>query len=228
VTFEDFWGAFLNRLLGAIVATSLMGGCAYQAEPVAAPARNVITSFAAKVPGKWLLYVDAERLNELVRPSDLNCAAHTFPLDFRSGFPASVRETLPNVFERIETVDSPVGAERLRAMGARGIIIVRGESLNSRLRVVPGFWSNNISTDVDLAVGVQVEGPSGRLFGKTVADGAIRLRARSVQVARSLSHRQASRPRGRRCVGLRRKSAIPTAFVPHAEQPCLAASRPRR
>lgn len=120
------------------------------------------------MPGKWLLYVDAERLNELVRPSDLNCAAHTFPLDFRSGFLASVRETLPNVFERIETVNSPVGAERLRSMGARGIIIVRGESLNSRLRVVPGFWSNNISTDVDIAVGVQVEGPTGRLFGKTV------------------------------------------------------------
>jgi len=148
-------------------AMLLLGACAYQAQTVSSPARNVVTAYSNKVPGKWLLYVEADRLNTTVRPEDINCSAHSFPLDFTQGFPASVRDTLPNVLERVEDVSDPVPADRLKAAGARGVIVIRGEQLQSRLRVVPGFWSANISTEVEMAVSVAVDGPNGRVFGKT-------------------------------------------------------------
>jgi hypothetical protein len=158
-------GSMKALIVGAAVLS--LGACAYQAQTVSSPARNVVTSYTNKVPGKWLLYVEADRLNTTARPEDVSCSAHSFPLDFSQGFPASVRDTLPNVLERVEEVPEPVASDRLKASGARGIVIVRGEQLSSRLRAVPGFWSANIVTEVDMAVSVTVEGPNGRMFGKT-------------------------------------------------------------
>ncbi|EHP94203.1 hypothetical protein MetexDRAFT_0948 [Methylorubrum extorquens DSM 13060] len=139
-------------------------GCTYTANTTAAPARNVITSFSNKVPGKWAVLVEADRLNTTARSEDLNCSAHTFPINFTQGFPASVRETFPNVFAQVEDAEA---AEGVRNAKARGVIQVRGENLQSRLKIVPGFWSNNVVVDVDMTVAVTVEGANGRLFGKT-------------------------------------------------------------
>lgn len=149
-------------------ACLLAGGCAYQAEPVSTPAYNVVTSFSNKVPGKWLLFVDGNRLSEVVRPSDINCAAHTFPLSMASGFSGSVRSTLENVLASVEQVDSAPTIATARARGARGIVVVRGEEVRGQLRVAPGFWSANIVTEVRITASVAVDGASGRLFGQTV------------------------------------------------------------
>ena len=134
------------------------------------------------MPGKWLVYVEADRLNGTARSEDFNCWAHSFPLDFRQGFPASVRSTLPNVLERVEDVDVPTPPGR--ASGARGVITIRGEDLKSRLKIASGFLSANVVTDVDITASVTVDRPGGRLFGKTF-DG----------------HGRADRPVGMFCAG---------------------------
>lgn len=143
-------------------------GCAYKAEPIATPALNVVTSFSQKVPGSWLLYADGSRLTENVRSSDFQCSAHTFPLDFSTSFSSAVRQTLANVIERPIDAEEQVPGDRAKSQGARGTITIRGETIQSRLRVVPGFWSANIVSEVDISAAVIVDGPSGRLFGKTV------------------------------------------------------------
>jgi hypothetical protein len=43
------------RVLAIAVLCAALGGCAYKAEPIAAPSYNVVTSFSNKVAGKWLL-----------------------------------------------------------------------------------------------------------------------------------------------------------------------------
>lgn len=146
----------------------MLGGCAYQAEPISTPAYNVVTSFSNKAPGKWLLFVDGERLSDVVRPSDMNCAAHTFPLAMSSGFSGSVRATLENVLASVEQVNSAPTIAIAKARGARGVVIVRGEEIRGQLRVAPGFWSANIVTEVRVTASVAVDGASGRLFGQTV------------------------------------------------------------
>ncbi|QCI67734.1 hypothetical protein E8M01_28040 [Phreatobacter stygius] len=157
------------RRLGVIAATAIgVSACAYQAQAPVTPASNVVVSFGTKIPGKWLVFSEGERLDSLVRPSDINCSAHNFPLSFRGSFPGSVRGTLANLFESIETVDRPVSGEELRRRGARGMVTIRGEDVRGTLRVAPGFWSANIITEVRITASIVVDGTSGRIFGQTV------------------------------------------------------------
>ena len=156
--------------VGKLVTISILSvcssGCAYQANTSTAPARNVVTSYGNKIPGKWSLLIEADRLNTTVRSEGLQCSAHTFPVNFTTGFPASVRETLPNVITQVDEVE--LGAEHSPASNkTRGLIQVRGDNLQARLKIVPGFWSANVVVDVDITVAVTVDNGSGRIFGKT-------------------------------------------------------------
>src|SRR5260370_32458937 len=45
---------FKMRVLGTVALIAGLGGCAYKAEPVAAPSYNVTTSFTQKVSGNRL------------------------------------------------------------------------------------------------------------------------------------------------------------------------------
>ena len=153
-------------LIGALCAT--LGGCAYKAEPVAAPSYNVVTSFTKKVPGKWLLSTEAAALNQSVKPGGTACSAHTFPVELEGAFQTSTSETLRNVFEQVEDVPQPIPGDQVRRRGARGMIVVRGEEVRPRLDVQPGFWSANMRTQVMVVASVYVDGPSGRIFGQTV------------------------------------------------------------
>ncbi|MBB98298.1 MAG: hypothetical protein CML67_01990 [Rhodobacteraceae bacterium] len=156
------------KLLGAVLGAIILSGCAYKAEPLTAAAHNVPLSYSTKISGKWLLFVDGERFKDTVRSSGTNCAAHRFPIDLSSVYKSSVNQTLANVFSEVEMVDAPVPADQLSARGARGMVVVRGEYLRSRLDVVPGFWSANIRTNLSLTSAVTVDGRKGRLFGQTV------------------------------------------------------------
>ncbi len=93
-------------------------------------------------------------------------------VNFTTGFPASVRETLPNVITQVDEVE--LGAEHSPASNkTRGLIQVRGDNLQARLKIVPGFWSANVVVDVDITVAVTVDNGSGRIFGKPSMDGGM-------------------------------------------------------
>jgi hypothetical protein len=156
------------KLVGAALVALLVSGCAYRAENITAPAYDVVTSYTKKIGGKWLLYVDASRFDTTVRPSEFACSAHNFPVALSSSFATSLRQTLQNVVDQLEEVDAPIPSDQIAAHGARGLITVRAESFDSSLRVVPGFWSANIVTEVGMSAAVTVDGRRGRLFGKTI------------------------------------------------------------
>ncbi len=157
------------RCLMAVAALTAAAGCQYNAKPMPVATYNIYSSYGDKLPGKYLLFVDGSSLSKPIKPSDLNCAAHTYPLDMGPSFGSSVRQTLSNLVNEMEVVSAPVDRAELKARGARGIIIVRGENLDGRLRVVPGFWSAGIETEVELSASIVVDGPSGRLLGSTVS-----------------------------------------------------------
>lgn len=86
----------------------------------------------------------------------------------QTGFTGSVRKTFETLVEQIEVVDRPADRAELAGKGARGMIIVRGEELDGRLRVVPGFWQAGMETEVQMAASITVDGRNGRLLGSTV------------------------------------------------------------
>ena len=74
-------------------------------------AYNAYSSYDSKLPGKYLLYVDGSNLNKTIKPSDINCAAHSFPLEVSVGFEGSVRKTFADLLETVEPVTQPVPRE---------------------------------------------------------------------------------------------------------------------
>lgn len=159
---------FLRGIVVAVLVV-LAAGCQYRAEPQPVGAFNVYTSFDSKLPGKYLLYVDATALDTTVRPTGLECSAHSYPLVISQSFASAARQTLANLVGELEQVQSPVDRSELAARGARGMIVVRGEHTISRLRAVTGFWSATMEADVEVVAGVTVDGRNGRLLGTTVA-----------------------------------------------------------
>ncbi|MCW5691776.1 MAG: hypothetical protein KIT48_05380 [Pseudolabrys sp.] len=158
----------MRMFIAALVSAVALSGCAYKADPIAAPSYNVVTSFSSKIPGKWLLAVDGASLNQTVKPSGMACAAHNFPLELRDAFKSSISQTLKNVFDEIEEVPEPIPGDQVTRRGARGLIVVRGEEARGRLDVQPGFWTANMKTEVVIVASTFVDGPSGRIFGTTV------------------------------------------------------------
>jgi hypothetical protein len=162
-------GATTMRGLSAAIASAIfLSGCAYDAKPISTGAVNIVSNHSQKAPGRYALYVDPGELNKVIHPRGTNCAAHSYPLNMTDGFKSSVRATLANIFDQVEDVPTPLQGQTLRTAGYRGQIIVRGESMEGRLIAVPGFWNATISTTIQLAASITVDGPDGRLVGKTL------------------------------------------------------------
>ena len=152
-----------------IMTTAILQSCQYRAEPVPVGAFNIYSSYDQKLPGKYLLLVDAVALDKDVRPTGLECSAHTYPLALSDAFRSAAVQTMGNLVHEVELVTAPVGRDELAGRGARGMIVVRGEQLIARLRAVPGLWSATIETDVEIVSSIIVDGRNGRLLGATVS-----------------------------------------------------------
>lgn len=157
------------RKAGAVIAAALvLSACSYKAEVLETPSYNVVSSYGGELPGLWLLYIDAAPLRRPIKPSSYACSFHNYPIDAAGPFATSVRQTLDNVVANIEVVESPVSADKIRARGARGMIVVRGEEVRASIDVKPGFWSAAMESRATVIASISVDGSGGRLFGQTV------------------------------------------------------------
>jgi hypothetical protein len=160
------------KVQGLALAASalLVTGCAYNAPVTVAPNLNVYSSYGEKLPGRYALYVDSEAYSQTVRPTGYQCSAHNFPLDMKDAFKQSVLQTMRQVVDDVEVVQSPLSSEALSRGGLAGQIVVRADSLTARIQFIPGFWSASTDSNVDLSANMSVDGPTGRLLG-TSAEG---------------------------------------------------------
>ena len=157
------------RFMLIFAAVSIpLASCAHKEEPISSGSYDVVTSYSKRLPGKYLLYIDATTLNTTIRPRSVECAAHSFPIEGENGFSGSIRATLANVVETVEVVGEPIPADRLSARGARGLIVVRSENADGRIKIEPNFWGAAITSEIHIVATVTVDGAGGRLFGTTV------------------------------------------------------------
>ncbi|MDP3852627.1 hypothetical protein [Phenylobacterium sp.] len=154
--------------LAAIAAISVsLGGCAYNAPVGVSPNLNVYSSYGEKVPGRFALFVDSEAFNTTVRPTGLNCAAHSFPLDLRQSFEASTVSTMRQLVDEVQVVERPIPATQLAAQGLAGQVTVSAETVTARVQVISGFWSSTADSVVELSAGLLVDSPTSRVLGTT-------------------------------------------------------------
>jgi hypothetical protein len=158
------------QVLGLAAAALALAGCAYNAPVAVAPNLNVYSSYGEKLPGRYALLVDGEAFSQTVRPTGYQCSAHSFPLDMKDAFRQSTIQTIRQIVDDVEIVQSPLSADALERAGLRGQIIVRADSMTARIQFIPGFWSATTDSNVDLTANMSVDGPAGRLLG-TTAEG---------------------------------------------------------
>lgn len=158
-----------GRFIALACASLLLAACQYKAEPAPVGAFNIPASFDNKLPGKYLLYVDVATLDRDVKPTGLECSAHSYPLALSASFRSATLQTFRNLVDEIELVDAQADKSALAARGARGMLVVRGEQLITRLRANPGIWSATMETDVEIVASLTVDGRQGRLLGTTVS-----------------------------------------------------------
>ena len=155
-----------SAILGVVMGLGL-AGCAYNAPVPITPNLQVYSSYGEPLSGKFALFVDGAALSQTVKPLGLNCSAHKFPVDLRDAFRQSVIKTVEQLVEEVVVVDTPLSGDQLTAEGYRGMILVRGESLNARLNVVSGFWSSTADSTVELSASLTEHDPAERVFGTT-------------------------------------------------------------
>lgn len=157
--------------LAAILTAALaLGGCAYNTPVAASPNLNVYTSYSNKIPGRFALIVDSEAFNTTVRPTGLNCSAHHYPLDMRDAFKSSAAGTLRTLVEDVQILERPLPVPDLARQGYAGQVVVNAETMNARLQIISGFWSNTADSVVELSAGMTVDTVAGRVLG-TSAQG---------------------------------------------------------
>lgn len=155
----------LSKILALVSVSAAMTACTYQVPVVATPNLNVYSSYSSKLPGNYLLYVEDDALVQSVKATGIACAAHSYPVDARAAFRDATLQTVEQLVEHVELVDTPVQADLLTRQGKAGMIIVRGNEIQARFVMVPGFMTSSSDANVDMTASVSVDGPGGRLFG---------------------------------------------------------------
>lgn len=143
-----------------------MSACAYNAPVSVSPNLNVYSSYSEQIPGDYLLFVESDALQTVVRPTGMQCGAHNYPVDAREAFRTSVLRTIDQLVGNVQLVDRPVPATEL---GERGMIIVRAESLEVDLQFIPGFWSSTADVDAEITASASVDLAGDRLFGTSAS-----------------------------------------------------------
>ena len=144
-----------------------LGACAFQApvNPSMAGASAVMPSRVSQVP-LLLVINDFEPASRQIRPSALDCSAHNYPLDVRQALLASLRSATLAAYPNLRVAQ---GGEPARPGEAR--IAISVDSMEARLRFLPGFWQATASANVELAVSVQVTDSRNRDVYRGIALG---------------------------------------------------------
>lgn len=153
----------------ALSLALLLVGCAHEIAPTTAPAVNVYSSYDSRIPGTWIVVVDSgTRFHREIKPSTYICSAHSYPFDSGDTIRASVIQTLQSVFDDASERTSHPSHDEMARQDFAGVILVRLESFQPRLACHQGFWSATCTATTDISLGVEVNGPRGRLLGTSV------------------------------------------------------------
>lgn len=157
------------RNLLIVLAAIGVSACTYNASAPVSPAYDVYSNYADKLPGQYALFVDSEELAGEYSVDGYACSAHSYTQDASSAFEKSVTQTFQNLVENLEVVDQPLNQTDLADRGYTGMIVVEAEEIDVRINVIPGFWSADMTSDVEMAASLRVDGRNGRLLGTTVS-----------------------------------------------------------
>lgn len=151
-----------------LMPIALAAGCSYNAPAKVSPSFNVYSNYGEKIPGRYALYVDNDKMFGTFKVSGFACSAHNYPLDARSAFSVSVQKTLEQLFDSIEVVPTKLDRTGIGAGGFDGFILVEADDLDIDLKVIPNFFTATMEADAEIVANYSVDGANGRVVGGSV------------------------------------------------------------
>lgn len=155
------------RALGVAAIGLALTACSYQAVPAVTQAVAVYTTHSTKVPGRYALVVETDEMRDDAKIRGFTCSAHSFPVDMRANFKASVAATMQGIVEEVTLASEGARADSLTLDGYDGVIRVRVEHFDVKMDHIQGFWSADIEADADLTAGLIVDKGDTRVVART-------------------------------------------------------------
>ncbi len=125
----------MNRIYAAVVLSAAgLAACTYPVETPPAEAVPGITAYTDRVPGKWVLIVDAAKANTTLQDTGTRCSQTDYPLDLAKIFTETADATFRTVAEDVRVSDHALTKSDLMAGGYSGVIIVSVSGLKASIK----------------------------------------------------------------------------------------------
>jgi hypothetical protein len=146
----------LNRI--AAYAALLAGCLAACSQPIDSPSVESVTilsAYADKVPGKWLLLVDAANANAAPDAAGIRCSQLDSPLDLSRAFAGTAEATFKSVADDIHLSDHPLSRTELASGGYAGVVVLRVTGLRASVKT-DGLLEAHASAEAEIDGSIEV------------------------------------------------------------------------
>ena len=125
----------MNRIFAGVVLSAVgLAACSYPVETPPAEAVPVLTAYTARVPGKWVLIVDAAKANTTLEDAGTRCSQTDYPLDLAKIFTQTADATFRTVADDVTVSDHALSKSELMSGGYSGVIIVSVAGLKAGIK----------------------------------------------------------------------------------------------
>ncbi|HUO93928.1 MAG TPA: hypothetical protein VMU22_13455 [Rhizomicrobium sp.] len=128
---------------------SALAACSYPVEPPPADAVPVITAYADRVPGKWLLIVDASKATAALAAEGTRCSRSDYPLDLSKTFAETANATFRTVTEEVRLSDHALSKSEMVSGGYSGVIVVTVAQMRAHAKT-DGLLEARASADIEI------------------------------------------------------------------------------
>jgi hypothetical protein len=157
----------LNRI--SACAALLAGGLAGCSQPIDSPAAEpvaIVSAYADKVPGKWVLLIDAASTNAALQTSGARCSDFDPPPDLSHTFAGTAEATFKSVADNIELSDHALSRAELASGGYTGSIVLRVTSLRASVKT-DGLIEAHTSAETEIDGSIVVAKGGERMVEST-------------------------------------------------------------
>ena len=139
----------MRRLIAGLAALAL-AGCSYEVGNDAPEAPAPFLAYTNRVPGKWLLLVDAKAATAAPQIAEPRCNQFDYTMDFTKSFEQSAVAAFGKAADEIRFSDHPLNRSEVANGGYTGVIRLSVHAFRPRVKI-DGFVdaAANAETEID-------------------------------------------------------------------------------
>ncbi len=139
-----------------------LAGCSYQIDPQSPQAPAPFMAYADRVPGKWLLLVDASAVTAKPAIAEPRCDRFDYSMDFSKTFTQMAASTFEKVADDIRIPDHPLSHAEVASGGYTGVIALHVSAFHPKMKV-EGMLDATADADAEIAGTIVVTKDGRRL-----------------------------------------------------------------